>query len=86
MSELDVTDAETNEKATYAELQAYVQENANLHVTTLQIAQVKRKLGIMERACYNKAKHEDSRQPQCPDEKERVITEALKHFGMVPLQ
>lgn len=85
MSELDVTDAETNDKATYAEIQAYVQENFKLNVTTLQIAQVKRKLGITERTCYNKAKNEDSRQPQCPAEKEHAITETLKHFGMVPL-
>ncbi|MDO4862517.1 MAG: 23S rRNA methyltransferase, partial [Eubacteriales bacterium] len=28
-------------------------------------------------------KSEDARQPQCPPEKERAITEALKYFGMI---
>ena len=28
-------------------------------------------------------KSEDSRQPQCPEEKEKVIREALEHFGMI---
>ena len=27
-------------------------------------------------------KHEDSRQPQCPEDKESAIVEALKHFKM----
>ena len=27
-------------------------------------------------------KNEDSRQPQCPEDKERAIVEALKHFKM----
>ena len=28
-------------------------------------------------------KSEDSRQPQCPEEKEMAIRDALEHFGMV---
>ena len=28
-------------------------------------------------------KSEDSRQPQCPEEKEKAIRDALEHFGMV---
>ena len=81
MDELDVTSAET--KATYEEIKAYVLEQTGLQVSNLYIAQVKRECGIIERENYNKAKSEDSRQPQCPEEKRKAIMEALEHFGMV---
>lgn len=54
-----------------------------MNVSSLYIAQVKQKHGIIERENYNKPKSEDARQPQCPPEKEKAITEALKHFNML---
>ena len=70
-------------KATYEEIKAYVLEHTGLKVSNLYIAQVKQKYGIIERENYNKSKSEDSRQPQCPKEKEDAIREALKYFGMI---
>ncbi len=61
-----------------------VPEHTGLHVSTLYIAQVKAKHGIIERACYNKAKSEGGRVPKCPPEKERAIEDALRHFQMIP--
>lgn len=81
MDELDFTVAE--KKATYEEIKAYVLEHTGLKVSHLYIAQVKQKYGIIERENYNKPKSEDTRQPQCPLEKEKAITEALRHFGMI---
>ena len=81
MDELDLTAAET--KATYQEIKDYVKEQTGLNVTPLYIAQVKQKCGIIERECYNKPKSENSKQPQCPPEKEKAIREALKHFQMI---
>ncbi len=81
MDELDLTAAE--KKATYEEIKAYVLEHTGLKVSHLYIAQVKQKYGIIERENYNKPKSDDARQPQCPPEKEKAITEALKHFGMI---
>ena len=81
MDELDLTSAES--KATYEEIKAYVLEHTGLKVSHLYIAQVKQKHGIIERENYNKPKSDDARQPQCPPEKEKAITEALKHFGMI---
>ena len=81
MDEMDLTAAES--KATYQEIQEWVQEKYRFHVTHLNIAQVKRKHGIIERENYNKPKSEDSRQPGCPEEKEQAIEEALKHFQMI---
>ena len=81
MDELDLTDAE--KKATYQEIKDYVMEHSGLKVSSLYIAQVKQKCGIIERENYNKPKSEDAKQPQCPPDKEKAIKEALKHFGMI---
>ena len=81
MDELDLTAAES--KATYEEIREYVLEHTGLKVSHLYIAQVKQKYGIIERENYNKPKSEDAKQPQCPPEKEKAITEALHHFGMI---
>lgn len=81
MDELDLTSAES--KATYEEIKAYVLEHTGLKVSYLYIAQVKQKCGIIERENYNKPKSENAKQPQCPPEKEKAITEALRHFGMI---
>ena len=81
MSDLDLTEAEA--KATYEEIQEYVKQQTGLHVTHLNIAQIKRKHGIIERSNYNFPKSENSRQPNCPPEKEKAIVAALKHFKMI---
>ena len=79
--ELAVTKAES--KATYGEIQARVKEQTGLNVTPLYIAQVKRKHGIIERECYNKAKSESAKMLICPPDKEKAIEEALRFFGMI---
>lgn len=81
MDELDLTAAES--KATYEEIKAYVLEHSGMKVSSLYIAQVKQKCGIIERENYNKPKSEDAKQPQCPPEKEKAIMKALKYFGMI---
>lgn len=48
-----------------------------------QASGLKQKHGIIERENYNKPKSENAKQPQCPPEKEKAITEALRHFGMI---
>ena len=79
--ELSVTKAES--KATYGEIQARVKAQTGLNVTPLYIAQVKRKHGIIERECYNKAKAENPKMLLCPLDKEAAIEEALRFFGMI---
>ena len=81
MDELDLTAAE--KKATYEEIKTYVLEHTGLKVSSLYIAQVKQKCGIIERENYNKPKSENAKQLQCPPEKEKAIKEALHHFGMI---
>ena len=81
MDELDLTAAES--KATYEEIKNYVLEHSGLKVSSLYIAQVKEKCGIIERVNYNLPKSENARQPKCPPEKEAAIKEALEHFRMI---
>ena len=81
LDEIDATSAET--KATYKEIQDWVQEKYGLHVTNLNIAQVKQKHGIIERENYNKAKSADSKQPGSPEEKVKAIEDAMRHFQMI---
>ncbi len=69
--------------ATYGQIKERVLEQTGLKVSSLYIAQIKQKHGIIERENYNKAKSEDARQPKCPPDKERAIEEALRHFGMI---
>ena len=82
VAELEGTSAET--KATYEKIKKYVAEhNDGMKVSNLYIAQVKRKCGLELAENFNLPKSEDSRQPQCPKEKEEAIVEALKAFQMV---
>lgn len=81
IDKMNVTKAES--KATYGEIQARVKEQTGLNVTPLYIAQVKRKHGIIERECYNKAKSESAKMLICPPDKEKAIEEALRFFGMI---
>jgi 23S rRNA (uracil1939-C5)-methyltransferase len=69
--------------ATYGQIKERVLEQTGLKVSSLYIAQVKQKCGIIERESYNKPKSEDARQPQCPPEKEAAIMDALRHFRMI---
>ena len=83
IDEVEETRAELT-KATYDEIKKYVAEhNAGMKVSNLYISQVKRKCGIEVGKNYNLPKNEDSRQPQCPEDKERAIVEALEHFKMI---
>ncbi|MEJ8785765.1 23S rRNA (uracil(1939)-C(5))-methyltransferase RlmD [Peptoniphilus sp. HCN-40583] len=54
LDELDLTSAES--KATYAQIKEYVWNKFELKVSTLYIAQIKRKCGIELREHYNKSK------------------------------
>jgi hypothetical protein len=75
--------AQLQGNATYEQIKAYVLEHSGLKVSTLYIAQIKQKFGIIERECYNKPKSEDAKQPQCPPDKEAAIVEALKFYGLI---
>ena len=81
IDELDLTSVES--KATYAQIKEYILEKFNLKVSTLYIAQIKKKCGIVLRKHYNKSKKEKQIIPECTPEKEEAIMDALRHFKMI---
>ena len=81
MEEMDVTAAES--KASYQEIQEWVQEKYGFHVSHLNIAKTKRKCGIIERQNFNLPKSDETRSPETPKEKEEAIIEAFKAFQMI---
>lgn len=81
LDELDLTSAES--KATYAQIKEYVLEKFGLKVSTLYIAQIKKKCGIEMREHYNKSKKDNQAIPQCTPEKEEAIINVLRHFKMI---
>ncbi|NQP19668.1 23S rRNA (uracil(1939)-C(5))-methyltransferase RlmD [Streptococcus suis] len=83
ITEDDLKDISVKKEATYSEIKDYVFRKFELKVSTLNIAQVKRKLGITERENYNHSKKENQRVPNCPPKKEQAIIDALSWFGMI---
>ena len=81
LDELNLTSAES--KASYAQIKEYILEKFDLKVSTLYIAQIKKKCGIVLREHYNKSKKEKQVIPQCTPEKEEAIMDALRHFKMI---
>jgi len=79
----DMDMSEFQDGATYPQIKEYVLEHTGLKVSNLYISQIKRKCGIGVGKNYNLPKSEDSRQPQCPQEKEKAIREAFKYFEMI---
>ena len=79
----DMDMSEFQDGATYTQIKDYVLEHSGLKVSNLYISQIKRKCGIGVGKNYNLPTSEDSRQPQCPPEREKAIREAFKYFGMI---
>ena len=70
-------------KATYEQIKTYVLEQTGLKVSSLYIAQIKKKCGLDVGENFNPAKSENARQPQCTPEKEDAIMQAFSHFGII---
>lgn len=79
----DIDTSGLQKGATYPEIKARVLEQTGLKVSSLYISQVKQKCGLEVRENHHKAKSENTKQPQCPKEKEDAIVEALRHFQMI---
>ena len=79
----DMDLSEFKGKATYEQIKAYVLEQTGLKVSSLYIAQIKKKCGLDVGENFNPAKSENARQPQCTPEKEDAIMQAFRHFGII---
>lgn len=79
----DMDLSELKGKATYEQIKAYVLEQTGLKVSSLYIAQIKKRCGLDVGENFNLAKLGNARQPKCTPEKEEEIMQAFKHFGIV---
>ncbi|MCR5792063.1 MAG: 23S rRNA (uracil(1939)-C(5))-methyltransferase RlmD [Lachnospiraceae bacterium] len=76
--EFDITPTEA--KATYQQIRDFIKEKYNVNVTTLNIAQTKRKYGV---EIGEKKPQGQGRVPNCTPEKESMIIEAMKYYQMI---
>lgn len=74
MDELDVKATES--KAAYEEIKSYMENKFDFKVSSLYIAQIKRKCGLEVGKNYNISKKENRIIPNCPPEKEDAIMDA----------
>ena len=81
----DMDLSEFKGKATYEQIKAYVLEQTGLKVSSLYIAQIKKKCGLDVGENFNLPKSENARQPQCTPEKEDAIMQAFRHFGIIQI-
>ena len=81
MDDMDLTSAES--KDTYIQIKNYVLEKHGFKVSTLYIAQVKRKYGLDVSEHCNISKNEKQKIPRCPIEKEEAILDVLKYFKII---
>lgn len=83
IGEDELSEIDFSKDATYGEIKKHVLDKYELKVSSLYIAQIKRKHGLIERENYNLSKKEKQRVPNCPEEKEKAIENALEYFGMI---
>ncbi|MGT2910751.1 23S rRNA (uracil(1939)-C(5))-methyltransferase RlmD [Streptococcus cameli] len=83
LDEEDLNEVSVRKGATYPEIKEFVLKKHGLKVSSLYIAQVKNKLGLIEHENFNKSKRDNPKVPNCPPEKEEAIKEALEWFGMI---
>ena len=79
----DMDLSEFKGKATYEQIKAYVLEQTGLKVSSLYIAQIKKKCGLDVGENFNLPKSENAKQLQCTPEKEEAIMQAFRHFGII---
>ena len=66
----------------YSALKSFIYNKYGVKVSSLQIAQIKRELGIIERENYNKPSGK-YKQPNCPQSKRDIIIETFKYFEII---
>ena len=79
-----VEEANRGKKVTYPMIMEYIMDKYGFQVHSCNIAEVKRKLGIDMRACFNKSKKPNGpKRAPVTKEKEAAILDALKHFYVI---
>lgn len=84
MSVEDMNLSAAHGKTSYGGIKKHVKDKTGLNVTSLNIAQVKRKYGMIERVNHNLPRTENPRRPNCTPQKEKAILDAFGNYGMNP--
>ncbi len=69
IAEDELSEIDFSKDATYREIKKYVLDKYGLKVSSLYIAQVKRKYGLIERENYNTSKNKNQRVPKFKTQK-----------------
>ena len=82
---VNTEDLETDAGRIYSneDIKLYVEEKYGFKVHSAYIGQVREKLGIHQHENYRESQSDNPRVMVCPEEKEKAIMEALKHFGFI---
>jgi 23S rRNA (uracil1939-C5)-methyltransferase len=70
-------------KATYKEIKDYVLDKYDTIISSLYIAQIKRKCGLEFERNMDKDLDDYTNGPQCPSQKEEYIMDAFRHFNII---
>lgn len=81
--EMTVDREDVTEKATYQKIKDYILERYGIKIHTKYIAEVKRKHGLPMHEAPNKVDVPKREYPACPEDKVKVIEEALRNFGLI---
>ena len=79
--ELDTITAKVS--PTYPEIKAYVMEHHGMKVSSLAIAQAKRKCGLEVGECYNLPSGQGRPPTNLTPEKEAAIRDAFQYYGLI---
>ena len=70
-------------KATYKEIQKWVRDTYDEHVTNLDISRTKKLCGLAQSEYKGRKAAEGYYIPKERAEKQKFVIEALKHFGLI---
>ncbi len=73
----------TRETASYTEIRQWVKREYGINVSNLAVSQTKDALGISKTPYKGRTASGKYQTPNLKPEKQKAITEALKHFGIV---
>ena len=82
---MNTEDLETDAGKIYSndDIKQYIGEKYCFKVHSAHIGQVREKLGIHQHENYRESQSDNPRVMVCPEEKEKAIMDALKHFGCI---
>jgi 23S rRNA (uracil1939-C5)-methyltransferase len=70
-------------KARYKDIQKWIRDNYDEHVTNLDIANTKRKFGLIQDNHTGIDEYQNQHRPKTRENKIKLIFEALIHFGFI---